>query len=260
MNKSNFCECVSKIVVFCFLVIESGVLSNARGSAYIEMGQTKVTVAVFDPREIPKNNKFREEGDLFCDFKFSPFSCVRRKPPQPDAEQKSLALALKRALQPAVCRYTFPNFQVDIFANVIENDGSALAAAINAAGLALADAGIPMYDVITASCVAVKDDTLILDPTSAEEELCSVRGAIHGTMTLARLSVMDQVTEIFQSGYFPIDIVKRACTLLSKSTEEIAPIIKQILVKKVDKQVKRNKKLEEEKMEVTIKIEPDDDE
>lgn len=46
-----------------------------------------------------------------------------------------MALSLKRALLPAVCRYAFTNFQVDIYVNVIEDDGSVLAAAITASGL-----------------------------------------------------------------------------------------------------------------------------
>jgi len=199
------------------IFIESGTLSNARGSAYIEMGKTKLTVAVFDPREIPKNNKFREEGDLYCDFKFSPFSCVKRKPLQPDADEKSLALALKCALKPAVCRYTFPNFQVDVFVNVLENDGSVLAAAICAAGVALSDAGIPMYDVITGSCVAIQEEKLYLDPTSTEEEICNVMGTIHGTITLAKLSTLDQVSEIFLFGYLPVHTIKKGMQFTWKS-------------------------------------------
>jgi len=34
---------------------------------------------------------------------------------------------------------------------VLENDGSALAAAITCAGLALADASVPMYDLVVAA-------------------------------------------------------------------------------------------------------------
>jgi exosome complex component MTR3 len=75
-------------------------------------------------------------------------------------------LSLKRALLPAVCRHEFPNFQVDVFANVLEDDGSVLVAAITAAGLALADAGVPMYDVLTASSVLIFNDQILNDPTS----------------------------------------------------------------------------------------------
>lgn len=159
---------------------------------------------------------------------------------------------MKRALQPAVCRYTFPNFQVDVFVNVLENDGSALAAAITASGLALADAGIPMYDVITAACVGVCDDKVLVDPTGAEEDICNLVGKVHGTVTLARLSRLEQISEVFQSGYLPLETVQKACALLTKTNEEIAPLIQQLIVKKVAKQVKVNKKAELEKMEVTI--------
>lgn len=46
-------------------------------------------------------------------------------------------------------QHEFPNFQVDIYALLLDNDGSCLSAAVTAAGLALVDAGIPMYDIVT---------------------------------------------------------------------------------------------------------------
>lgn len=210
------------------------------------MGRTKVVVAVFDPREIPKNNKFKEQGDLYCDFKFSPFSCTRRKPPMPDAEEKSLAAALKRALQPAVCRYTFPNFQVDIFANVLENDGCTLAAAIIAAGLAIANAGIPTYDVITASTVAICDERFLLDPTAAEEEYACLKGKTHGVLTIARLASLEQVSEMYLSGFLTPEALKIACAMATMANEEIAPLVKTVLVEKVTKDVRNLKQIEKE--------------
>jgi hypothetical protein len=41
-----------------FSVMKLGVISTAKGSAYVELGRTKVIVSVFDPREIPKQNKY----------------------------------------------------------------------------------------------------------------------------------------------------------------------------------------------------------
>lgn len=64
---------------------------------------------------------FRENGELFCDFKFSSFACTKRRQPQTDAEEKALAISLKRALQPLVCRHEFPNFQVpEIYASKLQ--------------------------------------------------------------------------------------------------------------------------------------------
>lgn len=50
----------------------------------------------------------------------------------------------------------FPNFQVDVYATVLDNGGSALAAAIMAASLALANAGVPMFGLVTAATVVSK--------------------------------------------------------------------------------------------------------
>ena len=188
-------------------------MSQAKGSSYMELGNTKVIVSVFDPREIPKQSAYRLvgltilsvntivyiiifsiHGELYCDFKYSPFSCVKRKQPQTDMEEKSLALAMKRALEPLVCRHEFPNFQVDIFTNVLEDGGSALGAAITCAGLALADAGIPLYDTISATTAGIVDGNIILDPTNIEEEIClSSNKENQGIIIMARLSTHEQV-------------------------------------------------------------------
>lgn len=41
------------------IVLKLDVVSKAKGSAYIELGNTKVISSVYDPREIPKQNNFR---------------------------------------------------------------------------------------------------------------------------------------------------------------------------------------------------------
>ncbi|XP_053687391.1 exosome complex component MTR3-like [Sabethes cyaneus] len=217
-----------------------GVVSTAKGSAYLELGNTKVIVSVFDPREIPKQNKFRELGELYCDFKFSPFACTHRKSPQTDVEERSLAAAMAKALQPVVCRHLFPNFQIDIFANVLEDDGSVLAAAITAAGLALCDATISMFDVVTATTVAVFQDKVYTDPTLAEEKICLEGGSKgnHGVITLAKLHTLDQTSEIRQAGNISLDVMKAACQRLNDANNEVAPVVQQLLVSKVQKHIR----------------------
>ncbi|XP_058464140.1 exosome complex component MTR3-like [Malaya genurostris] len=212
-----------------------GVVSTAKGSAYLELGNTKVIVSVFDPREIPKQNKFRELGELYCDFKFSPFACTYRKNPQTDAEERSLAAAMKKALQPVVCRHLFPNFQIDIFANVLEDDGSALAAVITAAGLALSDATISMFDIITATTVGIFEDKIYLDPTLFEERICLEGSKLghHGVITLAKLQTLDQTSELRQTGNISLGVLKLACNRLNQANNDIAPIVQQILLCKV---------------------------
>lgn len=227
----------TEYVVNCllFTVLKVGVVSTAKGSAYIELGNTKAIVSVFDPREIPKQSKYCALGELYCDFKFSPFASIVRKTPQSDTRGRSLAAALASALNPAVCRHLFPNLQIDVFANVLEDDGSALSAVITAAGLALADACIPMFDIVIATNVAMLGDRILADPTAEEESLCMDGFAEdnHGIVMLAKLPTLDQVSEIRQSGSVDVETLWRACTQLNRACTELVPIVQHVLVSKV---------------------------
>uniref|UniRef100_A0A182N2V1 Uncharacterized protein n=1 Tax=Anopheles dirus TaxID=7168 RepID=A0A182N2V1_9DIPT len=212
-----------------------GVVSTAKGSAYVELGNTKVIVSVFDPREIPKQSKFTGLGELYCDFKFSPFASALRKLPQTDARERSLATALTSALNPSVCRHLFPNLQIDVFANVLEDDGSVLAVAITAAGLALGDACIPMFDVVTATTAGILGNRIIVDPTAEEESLCmgGHTEANHGMVMLAKLPTLDQVPEIWQYGNVEVDTLWETCKQLNAACGDLVPVVQHLLVSKV---------------------------
>ena len=104
-----------------------------------------------------KRAGFSSNGTLNCEFKFSTFSCTKRRAHMRDSEEKGYSQVLVQALAPAVRLELLPKSAIDIYINVLENDGtsSCLAAAIVAASTALADAGIEMLDQVTA-CSAVR--------------------------------------------------------------------------------------------------------
>lgn len=77
-------------------VLKLDVVSQAKGSAYIECGKTKVIVSVFDPHEIPKRSDYSLTGELYCEFKFASFSCPKRRLHQQDAEEKQNSVIMKR--------------------------------------------------------------------------------------------------------------------------------------------------------------------
>ncbi len=57
-----------------FPVYRTGLLSQAKGSAYVERGDCKVLCAVFGPRDIPKRSDFSMRGVLFCHVDRAPFA------------------------------------------------------------------------------------------------------------------------------------------------------------------------------------------
>nr|XP_003704511.1 PREDICTED: exosome complex component MTR3 [Megachile rotundata] len=222
------------------IFLKTGVVSQAKGSAYIEMGDTKVVCSVFDPREIPNKNGYCVQGEIYCEFKFASFSCQKRKIHQQNAEEKQYSLILQRALEPAVCLHEFPNFQVDVYAMVLDNAGSALAAAITAASTALASAGVPMFGLVTASTIGIYGDCFLMDPTDTEETMCNTTSDTknnfnHGIITLASLPQHGQVSEIFLIGDIDTDSIMRATDVLTATNKDICPVVQQCLVKTIMK-------------------------
>ena len=130
------------------IMIKAGVLKNANGSAYIEFGDNKILVGVFGPRDVhPKHLASTDTGIIRCRYHMSPFSVTERKHPAPSRREIEISKVLKEALEPAVMLKKFPRTAVDVFVEVLQADGGTRCAALAAASVALADAGIPMRDM-----------------------------------------------------------------------------------------------------------------
>ncbi|XP_065168184.1 exosome complex component MTR3-like [Atheta coriaria] len=227
------------------IFLKTGVVSQAKGSAYIEVGKTKVIVSCYDPREIPNKADYCQKGELYCEFKFATFSCVQRRMFQQDAEEKQNSIILKQALEPAVCLHEFPNFQVDIYALVLENDGSALSASITAAGVALAQASIPMYDLVTGLSIGIIENTFIVDPSIKEEQLCDITdtnegeqtASEHGLIIMSMLNTHEQISQFYQTGNIALENISKSIDILTQVNKEIVPLVQKCLTNYVLKSV-----------------------
>lgn len=224
-------------------------VSQAKGSAYIENGKTKVVVSVFDPREIPNKTEYSLKGELYCQFKYAPFSCAKRRQHQQDAEEKQNTAVLKQALESAVCRHEFPNFQIDVYALVLENDGASVSSAITCAGLALVHAKVPMYDLVCGATLGFQNGKIILDPTVHEEFLCESSLQVsdddelyydHGVMVVSILKTHEQVSEIHQSGQLSLECLSEGIDVLTKACKDIVVLVEKCLVRHVLRSVKSN--------------------
>jgi len=139
--------------------IEVGVLSNADGSAYIEHGKNKILAAAFGPREMhPKHLSLPDRMVLRCRYHMAPFSVDERKSPAPSRREVELSKVIREALEPSVFVEYYPRTGVDVFIEVLQADGGTRCASITAASLALADAGIPMRDLVVACAAGDTED------------------------------------------------------------------------------------------------------
>src|SRR5436309_8000703 len=79
------------------------------------------------------------------------------------------ASSIKEAFSSVVFKEQFPRTSVDIFIEVLQADAGTRCAGLTAASVALADAGVPMRDLVT-SCASGKiDDVVCLDLNKDED-------------------------------------------------------------------------------------------
>ena len=153
------------------IMIKAGVLKNASGSAYIEFGENKILAGVFGPRDVhPKHLANTDRGILRCRYHMQPFSVGERKNPAPSRREIEISKVIKEALEPAVMLENFPRTVVDVFIEVLQADGGSRCAALDAAAVALADAGIPMRDMVSACAAGKVADTIVLDINNEEDQ------------------------------------------------------------------------------------------
>jgi len=151
--------------------IEVDVLANADGSAYVEQGNTKVLAAVYGPREIhPRHLGLPDRAVLRCRYHMAPFSVEHRKSPAPSRREIELSKVIREALEPALFLEQYPRTAIDVFIEVLQADGGTRCASITAASLALADAGIPMRDLVAACAAGKVDGVIVLDLNDTEDK------------------------------------------------------------------------------------------
>jgi exosome complex component RRP41 len=148
-----------------------GVLPNCDGSAYIEMGGNKIIAGVYGPRKVqPRHLAHPNLCVLRALYRMATFSVDERKSPAPSRREVELSGVIRKALEPAVFLEYYPKTLVDIIIQVIAADGGTRCASINAASLALADAGVAHRDLVTAVAVGKVDGKIVLDLNDIEDK------------------------------------------------------------------------------------------
>lgn len=207
--------------------IESGVIPNADGSAYIEMGRNKIIAGVYGPREMhPKRFSKPNMGILRCRYHMAPFSVDPRRSPAPSRRDQEISMVITDAIEPALFLERYPRSVIDVFVEIIEADGGTRCASINAAAVALADAGIPMKDLVSSCASGKYEGNLILDLGDYEDK----EG--ESDVPVAYLPKNDQVTLLQMEGIMTQDETKKCIELAIEGCKQIYEIQKKALKKK----------------------------
>jgi len=141
------------------------------GCATITHGLTQVQVSVFGPREAKmRSHTIHDRANINVEVSMAAFSTGdRRKRSRGDKRILEFAATIKSTFEPVVQANLYPRSQIDIFIQVLQQDGGLLQACINGTTLALINAGIPMVDFVCAVAGGVHSTFPILDLTLLEE-------------------------------------------------------------------------------------------
>lgn len=213
--------------------IEVGVLARADGSCYIEMGGNKVIAAVYGPREVhPRHLQESTRAIVRYRYNMASFSVEDRKRPGPDRRSQELSKVSREALEPVILTSFFPRSVIDVFVEVLQADAGTRTAGINAASVALADAGIPMKGMIS-SCAAGKvADTVILDPMKEEDNFGQADLPI-------AMTAGGDITLLQMDGGLTPDEFQRAVEMAMKGARDIYELQRGALVKKYSQMVEQ---------------------
>jgi exosome complex component RRP41 len=153
----------------------------------------------------------------------APFSVEQRKSPAPSRREMELSKVIREALEPSIFVEYYPRTAIDVFIEVLQADGGTRCAGITVASLALADAGIPMRDLVCACATGKVDGTVVLDLTDIEDK----KG--EADLPFAMMPNTESVTLLQMDGMLTPEEFEKAFNMAVEGCRKIYTIQKEAL-------------------------------
>ncbi|KAJ3190094.1 Exosome component 5 [Gaertneriomyces sp. JEL0708] len=203
--------------VFC----SYGLLSRSDGSVRFKYGDTSVLCSVYGPTEVRVRDEKLDRASVEVLFKPTTGHTTTR--------DRLYERVIRETLESTILAALHPRTSIKIILQVLTDDGGVLSVAINAATMALLDAGVPMRDLpLSATCMIDGiDGELLLDPTSSELQ----RARSTHVFTFAPNS-NGAITDI-STGSFDLDEYNTCYDACKLAIDEVHKICKQTAQNKI---------------------------
>jgi exosome complex component RRP41 len=197
--------------------IKARVLNNADGSAFIRWGKNKILAAVYGPREcIPKHESSPYKAQIRCRYNMAPF-CSLEEHGKSGPSRRSLELSkiISETFENIVIAENFPKTAIDVYIDVLQSDGGTRCAAVTAVCVALADAGIPLKDMVAAVAVGKIENKIVLDLSKDEDNFGQSDNPI-------AMSIRDEQILLYQmDGLQTIEEIKTGLKMAKEAIKKI---------------------------------------
>lgn len=207
--------------------------------ATVEQGNTKVLAAVYGPHEIRRGAGIQVNTEAVvvnCQYSMAVFSAGERKRrPRGDRKSQEMTMHLRQTFEAAIKTELYPRSQIDIFVEVLQADGGNYCACVNAATLALIDAGIPLRDYVTACTASLAGGT----GDSSSKPMVDVSNLESSSggpeLTVAALPKTGEIVLLEMSQRFHVDHLEKVMDAALKGCTDIYNILDKVVRKHVEK-------------------------
>ncbi len=209
------------------ITMRTGILDRADGSCYLTWGNNKIICAIYGPREIhPKHLAKPDRAIVRVEYRLATFSVNERKSPAPRRREYELSKIISESLNAALFLEKFPNGTIDVYITVLDADGGTRCAALTAASLALADAGLPMRGFITGCAVGKIENRIVVDLSDIEDK----EG--QGDLPVAMNYNTGEITLLQCDGELTPDEVKEGLELAKQAIGNVYQLQRQAILSK----------------------------
>lgn len=204
--------------------IEANILKRADGSAYLEWGANKILAAVYGPREAhPRHLQDPTKAIVQCRYNMAAFSVNDRKRPGPDRRSIEISKILSEALEYVVFTEQFPRTSIDVFIEVLQADAGTRCSGLTAASVALADAGIPMKDLLVSCAFGKVDGRIVLDLFKEEDNLGEA------DVPIAVVPRTEEIVLLQMDGHLTVDELNEGLTMTMNACKKINELQREAL-------------------------------
>jgi len=195
---------------------EAGMLKGATGSATIKFGDTYALAAVQGPRNLhPRFKQNPLKAILRTKYAMVPFSTKQRIRPGYSRRGTEISKVINEALSNVVFFDDYPKTVIDVFIEIIQADASTRCAGLTAASMALAQAGVPMRDLVSCCSVGKIQDQIVVDLYGIEDNFGQV------DLAFASVGITNQVVLLQMDGIITREEFTTMLKLANDTCKEI---------------------------------------
>uniref|UniRef100_A0A3B4AQG6 Exosome complex component RRP46 n=2 Tax=Periophthalmus magnuspinnatus TaxID=409849 RepID=A0A3B4AQG6_9GOBI len=187
---------------------EQNLLSRPDGSASFIQGDTSVLAGMYGPAEVKVSKEIYDRATLEV--------LIQPKVGLPSVRERSQEQCVRETCEASLLSFLHPRSSLTLILQVVHNDGSLLSCLLNAACMALMDAGLPMSCLFCGvTCAINSDGQIITDPTVAQEK------ESRAILTFAIDSTDHKVLMSSTQGSFSVYELQQCIAVCQKASEKI---------------------------------------